>query len=68
MKKREPKEIIISYVDRVLGPSYSCPICLHEVKNNNQTCKYCNQELLEKKDVPVEIKTEGFILLKGVQK
>lgn len=47
-KIKEPKEIIefaLYDIDKI----YLCPTCLNEVKNKDHICKYCNEELKEKK-------------------
>lgn len=43
--------VIYDYSDNYdfIPVQYLCPTCLNEVKNKNQICKYCNEELKEKK-------------------
>lgn len=51
-KIKEPKEIIYVFrleEDEYTRPIYLCPTCLNEVKNKDHICKYCNEELKEKK-------------------
>jgi hypothetical protein len=46
-KIKEPKIILEYYTDNLY--EYHCPTCLHNVANKDQVCKYCNEELKEKK-------------------
>lgn len=49
IKVKTPKEIIKCIDDLYAGEYYLCPTCLNEVKNKDQVCKYCNEELKENK-------------------